>query len=274
MPKYAFTINENENYTRLCKINGGKYNNKYISYYEITNDKDDLELEQNQFKDFTRLTLKEGKLEPTPWLKKDKHGKIQRQIMLVSGAQGSGKSTYIEMYCKNYNSTFKTNDVYLFSKIQDDESLKDIKNTHVVPIDEEIKEIELTELENSICIFDDVEKVREKKIRDNVYGLMDDIYQNGRHNNICMIASSHVACGGNQTKTQILESQFVTYFMSSGTNYERLIMTYLGFTRKEYDALKRINSRWITVYRQAPVVIFFETGILLKSDLLDFVGEM
>ena len=266
MPKFTFNINDHG--TRICKIKSGKYDGKYVSYAEITDD--DISNDLDKYLDFTQLTLTGAKFEPTPWINKDVNNKIQRSCILTTGAAGSGKSTYIKKFVENYNSTFPSNDVYLFSKIIDDDSLKGIKNLITIKIDEELlsEKVELEELNNSLCIFDDVEKIREKKIREFVYSLMDDIYQNGRHNNITMVASSHVCCGGNQTKTQILESQFITIYPSMGTNYNRILKEYLGFNTKEIEKIKSLNSRWVTIFRVAPIIIFTETQIFFRSDLM------
>ena len=100
----------------LCKINGGKYNKKTISVF--CDGKDDDEIK----KPFNSLKLSpDAKFQQIP----DKD--TERQITYITGASGSGKSTYIKNYCKEYKKIFKKNEIYLFSSLGEDESLDEIQ---------------------------------------------------------------------------------------------------------------------------------------------------
>ena len=50
-----------------------------------------------------------------------------RQILYITGASGSGKSTFTRKNIKEYQKIWKDSEVYLFSALKEDESLDEIK---------------------------------------------------------------------------------------------------------------------------------------------------
>lgn len=93
----------------LCKVVGGKYDGKVVSV--ATEDSDEIN------KSFTQITI-DGK-SPDP--------DTERTILYVTGPPGSGKSTYTANYIKSYKKMWKSNEIYYFSALTDDESLDTIK---------------------------------------------------------------------------------------------------------------------------------------------------
>ena len=53
--------------------------------------------------------------------------KSEREIRCITGCSGSGKSTYTRMYLEQYKKKFKSNPIYMFSSLKEDESLDSIK---------------------------------------------------------------------------------------------------------------------------------------------------
>ena len=98
----------------IAKIQGGKYNGKTISL--------NTKLDEIDETDFKRLRI------PNNWvfqLLPDKTA--SRQIIYITGASGSGKSTFTRKFVKEYKKIWKDRDVYLFSALKEDESLDEIK---------------------------------------------------------------------------------------------------------------------------------------------------
>ena len=96
----------------LCKVVGGKYDGKVVSV--ATEDSDDIT------KSFTQITI-DGKFQQVP------DPDTERTILYITGPSGSGKSTYTANYIKSYKKMWKSNEVYCFSALTDDESLDTIK---------------------------------------------------------------------------------------------------------------------------------------------------
>ena len=93
----------------ICKIIGGKYNNKTI-YVSDKADKTD-----DEFKYLGIANDAKFQLIPSP--------KTEREILYITGPSGSGKSTFVRKYLEQYKKTFKDREIYLFSSLLDDESL-------------------------------------------------------------------------------------------------------------------------------------------------------
>ena len=74
----------------------------------------------------------------------------ERDVYYITGPSGSGKSYFVRMYCEQYKKKFKTNEIYLFSNLKEDESLDSIKPKRF-RIDEELhtEPIKVEELANS-----------------------------------------------------------------------------------------------------------------------------
>ena len=78
----------------------------------------------------------------------------ERQVFMITGMSGSGKSTYTGQLINTYNKTFTQNKVFVFSNKDSDPAIdkEDIKR---IPIDEELLNdpIHLDELSNSLVVF-------------------------------------------------------------------------------------------------------------------------
>ena len=104
----------------LCRIDKGKYNNMLVSVSEESRGdaKDDDEL----MKEFKRLQISnDSKFQIVPDLTKE------RQILYITGASGSGKSTFTRKYIEELKKKKKDTPIYLFSALKEDESLDSIK---------------------------------------------------------------------------------------------------------------------------------------------------
>ena len=108
---------------------------------------------------FYHFHLNEGEFQQVP----DPH--IDWEIIYITGASGSGKSTYTKNYIKEWKKLHKNGNVYVFSALKQDETLDEIKYLKRVIIDETLIEepIEIDELANSLAIFDDIDVISKKQ---------------------------------------------------------------------------------------------------------------
>jgi len=239
----------------ICKIIGGKYNNKTI-YVSDKADKTD-----DEFKYLGIANDAKFQLIPNP--------KTEREILYITGPSGSGKSTFVRKYLEQYKKTFKDREIYLFSSLPDDESLDDIQPKRV-RLDESIytDPIDIKEFSESVIIFDDIDVISDKKIRDGVYALLNQVLEIGRHFSISCLMTNHLASNRNETRRVLNECHICVYFpRSSSSKIKYMLSEYLGLDKKQISEFKKFNSRWVAIIKNYPGIYVSEHKMgLLQTD--------
>ena len=248
----------------ICVIDGGKCNGKIVYYSDKNNKNDDDD--DSLFKEFSHLELTgESKFAPYPDMQKE------RNVISCFGPSGSGKSYYVKLFLRAYKKEYPKNEVYMFSKLKDDKSLDDVAGIKRVKIDDDLLDdpLETDDFKDSCVIMDDTDALLNKHHKRAVDSLKNSILECGRHTNSTLLITSHLACKGIETRTVLNESHQITIYMSSGSSYDYLLTNYLGFSRKQILLLKDFteNSRWVTIVRGFPQIIFTEKSIMLLKDL-------
>jgi len=242
----------------ISKVIGGRYNNKVVS---VATNEDDVE-EVNR--EYTHLNLDDGKFQQIP------DTTANRQILYITGASGSGKSTYTLKYLQEYKKKYKDNELYLFSALTEDETIDQMKGLKRIKIDEELisNPIDVQEFKNSCVVFDDFDVIGAKPIREAVIKVMNQILELGRHHHITCVITNHLSTNGKDTRRVLNEAHTITYFPSSGSvkgiNY--LLQTYCGMDKKDILKAKNTKSRWITIYKHYPQIMMGEKNIWLLSE--------
>ncbi|MFM7987297.1 MAG: hypothetical protein ACKPKO_49085, partial [Candidatus Fonsibacter sp.] len=75
--------------------------------------------------------------------------------------------------------------------------------------------IKVEEFRESACIFDDIDVISDKKIREAVYSIRNQVLEIGRHFNIHCIVTNHLPTSGKDTRRILNEAHTVTYFPHS-----------------------------------------------------------
>lgn len=242
----------------LAKIEKGKFNGKIVSITD--EDNDDIS------KNFSMIHIPDdGKFQQIP------DPETERQILYIFGPSGSGKSTYAKNYIKEWK---KKNDgkVYLFSSLKEDESLDEIKPKRII-IDEKLVEEPLdTEMfEDSLVIFDDIDVIKEKDIKNAVYDVLNGILEIGRHFRIGCILTNHLPSNGKDTRRILNECHSITYFPHAGggrgTKY--FLENYAGLSLKEMRKIKKMKTRWATIFKVYPMCVMTEKDLFTFDDLED-----
>ena len=191
-----------------------------------------------------------------------------RECIYVSGPSGSGKSTYVSKYALNYKKLFPDNPIYLISRLGSDEVLDDIEDLHRIPITEDITDYEVKsdELEDSLVIFDDVDTFQNKKVKEFVYNLIDDLLQTGRHANTYICVTSHLLTNSHKTRIILNECHSVTLFPGRSTRHslDYILTKYFGLKKSQVGKLCQYHSRWITVYKNPPMCLYEKGCVLLR----------
>jgi hypothetical protein len=219
---------------------------------------DDNEMDEIK-KIFPKIELQAGqKFLPYP----DPTPKLERQIGYITGPSGSGKSTYVKNYCREWRRQHKDKPIYLFSSLSEDPSIDDLKPARVKldtlvtdPLD--LKEVE----EGSMLIFDDVDNIGNKKIRDSVYAVLNNILEIGRHRKLWCLITNHMPTLGKDGRKILNECHFVVYFPKSGSNgvnMKRLLTDYLGLDKGFMEKMKKEKTRWVTIFKTYPNFVFTE----------------
>ena len=214
---------------------------------------------------FTQWHLGKGTFQQAP----DPH--TEREILYIVGASGSGKSTYAKNYIKEYKKMRKKDCIYVFSALKEDETLDEIKDLKRIKMDDSIftDPIDVEDLANSLCIFDDIDVISNRKIRDATYDLLNQILETGRHFKISCILTNHMPTNGNFTRRILNESHFVIYFPHSGASRQmrHLLIDYLGLERNTIIKNKKLKSRFCMLHKNFPMFVMCEKDIyLLNTD--------
>lgn len=191
--------------------------------------------------------------EPLPAIGEE--GKPKREVYLITGPSGSGKSWWMRAYALNYMKLYPKNNVYLLSSLQVDDTLDKIK---------ELKRIDLEKLvatppkdvktwSNSLVIIDDIEGLDKVKA-DAVYRVQDMIASEGRHTHTSLLRSSHLTTDYKRTRLMLQEAQGFVIYPQAGAHsqYMYLLTKYAGVDKKLAAGLLATPTRWLMIHHTQP----------------------
>lgn len=187
--------------------------------------------------------------------------------MFLSGMRKSGKSWLIKHIMKANRPA--SGRVYLFSKVEDDPSLKGIKGLTQIDLDEFYEEtgsqfeIEMVP-EGSTLIFDDIEAFKPKMRAERYQKLQDDALSVGRHMNLRIICVRHNVMAGQATKASLRECAYWGLFPKSNRrDVKKVLETYAGFEPDVIRKIMALDTRWIVVHKQVPQYVVWEHGAMV-----------
>jgi hypothetical protein len=218
---------------------------------------------------YQHIKLNNGKFQPIgDWNK-------ERSVGYIVGASGSGKSYFIMEWVKEYKKKYKKNPIYLFSSLEEDETLDTIHPQRILLDDVFLKEpVDLEQYRDACVIFDDCDTIQHKKIKEKVYTIMNMMLNTGRHYNITIWCVNHTATGTKmETKIILNEAHYIVYFpVNMNRQLAYMLENYCGLDKKQLAYLKNLGSRWICIYKHFPQVVIAEKQMFLLNQLAD-VGK-
>ena len=107
---------------------------------------------------FNHFKIDDGRLQLLP------NKNIERSILYVAGQSGSGKTWFCKEYLLEYQKIFPKNEIYMFSTVSDDPSLKEVKINYIDVSSIVDDDLDSSDFKDSMCIFDDIENISEKKV--------------------------------------------------------------------------------------------------------------
>lgn len=207
----------------------------------------------------TRIQLPPGStfsLLPSP-------DKDKREVWFIAGPSGAGKSYVAKNLAEKYRKNFPDRQVYLVSKLPQDDTLDSMKGGKPIRInvqklvDQPIKDLE--PLRNCLILFDDYDTYT-APFDKAVFKLIDDIATMGRHTNTSMLCMSHYLTNYKKTRLLLTEAtHYVIYPNSTGKQaLTYFLKTYVGMDDDEVAELKRMGSRWICIHKNFPMWLVSE----------------
>jgi hypothetical protein len=254
----------------ICKITTKTPDKTFVDIPVFMANKEDEDKIKHSVDDIN-VTEKNEIMQHLPY--HDKSSGNMRQILYVSGASGSGKSYYTSSYMKEYHKMFPKNPIYIFSSLTEDKKLDEVKNTKRFKLDEAFYNtaFSIKDFSNCLVVYDDTEMISNPMIQEKICNIRDLILTTGRHTSTYMIVTSHNTNAGHKTKLILLESHCITLFLN--TMGERalkyLLESSFGFSKKQIEKVKELNSRWVTIFRTAPITIMHEKGIFVLNKKLN-----
>jgi hypothetical protein len=167
------------------------------------------------------------------------------------------------MFLEEYKRKYKDREIYLFSSLKEDESLDKIKPKRFKMDDTLWKDpLNAEELKESVCIFDDIDVLSDKKIKEAVYKIMDSVLEIGRHFKITAIITNHLPTNGLFTRRILNEAHCYVFFPhSAGGKIRYLLQEYLDIDKHMIKYFKSANSRWCVIYKNYPMAYMLEHEI-------------
>ena len=202
-----------------------------------------------------------------------------RVSVFIAGVPGAGKSYLAK---EIINSLPPGADVLLFTALgEDDGNFDDLDHPlyKIKMTPENLSRMSLSAIrersEHPVLLFDDVDKIRDKKVEQALFKLMNDALANGRghtaHNgegDIHVVCTSHALNDYIKTKYTFENSDYVALFPGSTAKlqYDRM-MSKLGVPKElaevSYREGKRGCFRSVIVKKTAPMYIIFGDTISL-----------
>jgi hypothetical protein len=193
--------------------------------------------------------------------------KTKRDVFYVAGSSGSGKSTFVAQYIYDYKKMFPRNKVYVFSRLNEDPVFDDL-NVVRVPITDDIEDIDLEiDLRDSLIVFDDIDTIQDKQVREMVYHVLNDALEAGRKLGIYICSTSHLINGNDRKncRTILNECTSITVFPRSGCTHQisYALKNYFGISNQTLEKIMNLPSRWVTIFKNYPTTVMHEKGVFL-----------
>jgi len=198
-----------------------------------------------------------------------------RDVVLIIGASGSGKTYQAMVYIKNYISIYPENRVFIFTPVPEDESLNAIRDYETVsmvdarlPVNKD--DFDISRYPNSLWIFDDITAV-EKDNQLQIDTIRNQILETGRHYAQSILITEHSFKGEKRILKPMAESNRYIIFPGSGDT-ERLLkfmVEKIGLGTKQSREILRIKSNHVIIVKDAPLAVIYQNGIDIIKNPLD-----
>jgi len=178
-----------------------------------------------------------------------------REVWYVAGQSGSGKSYFARGIAENYKKMFPEREVYLISKLEEDETLDKMKigKPKRISLQSLVDDPpELDEFNDCLVIMDDWDTL-EKKYFDVVHKLIEDLCIMGRHTRTSLLILSHYLTNYKKTRLILGEAHYlVLYPMATAQKALKYVAEMYGGLDKEQVVNLKKMGRWVMIAKSYP----------------------
>jgi len=228
------------------------------SVYEIVNNikNKSKEISKKEFKLYDN-----GIIQPLPRF--DKTTRVY-----ICGQTECGKTWFLTQYLKQLVKVEKTKKIYIFSDVEHDPEIDDNLDVIRFKLDDELlekSEIPVEKFKNSVCVFDDIDSIQNKKLYQYIQNLRDAILRRGRHENITCIVTSHLCTNFKDSRIVLNEANSIVIFPRAGSSHgiKYMLQKYCGFSTKQINKIIELPSRWVYISKTYPQYIIYEKGVYI-----------
>jgi hypothetical protein len=190
-----------------------------------------------------------------------------RQVWYVAGQSGSGKSYFARGIAEKYKKLYPEREVYLISKLQEDETLDKMKvgKPKRISLQSLVDDpVDLDEFKECLVIFDDWDTL-DKPYFNIVHKLIEDLAIMGRHTTTSMLILSHYLTNYSKTRLILGEAQFlVLYPLATSQKALKYVCEHYGGMDKEDVLTLKKRGRWVLIHKNFPsyVISAHEANLL------------
>jgi hypothetical protein len=179
----------------------------------------------------------------------------KNSMVVFTGLSGSGKSYFARGIAENYKKLFPEREIYLISKLTEDETLDKMKigKPKRISLESLVEDFpSIDEFKECLVIFDDYDTLTAPYDKV-VLKLIDDLAIMGRHTGTSMLVLSHYLTNYKKTRLILGEAHFlVLYPMATSFKAMKYVCEHhCGLTKDEVQGLKKLG-RWVCIHKVYP----------------------
>jgi hypothetical protein len=196
-----------------------------------------------------------------------------RDVIMVGGKSGSGKSHTARNFAQRYHILWPKRIIYLISYLRHDDTLDALSFLKRLDPANDFKDgpPPLDMFTDTLTIFDDIEGFQRDapEIHDLLQQTIDMIATTGRHNQSSLLVASHLLTDYKRTRLFLGEAHKFVLFPNgcSMKQMTNLLGLYGGCDTDELRRIRKLPSRWVALCTTFPSLVLYESGCyLLHSD--------
>lgn len=211
----------------------------------------------------TEIVLTSGAVIPIPTTDTD----VEREVIAIAGPSGVGKTTFSGKWVEQWKMRAgnEGKEFHVFSRVAEDPAIDDLApNRHVLDATFLGADVKAEDLADSVVLFDDIDTILDKRVRDKVIELRKDCLEIGRHLRINCIVTSHQLMNWGGTRDILNEATTQVMFPKGGAYHiRRYLREYAGLDSPSIAKIMKLQTRWVCLNKAYPRTITHETGIYL-----------